>query len=90
MAGDRNFQLDQISPLSAIDRMTVPILIAHGSKDSNVPMSQSRRLHDALIKAGKAHDYVIYEGEGHGFDKPENSVDFLERVGRFLDRHNPA
>lgn len=90
VAGDKSFQLDQISPVRAIDRMTVPILIAHGSKDSNVPMSQSRRLHDALIKAGKAHDYVIYEGEGHGFEKPENSIDFLERVGRFLDLHNPA
>ena len=56
----------------------------------NVPMSQSRRLHEALAKAGKAHDYVIYEGEGHGFEKPENSIDFLVRVGRFLDLHNPA
>ncbi|MGF7150566.1 dipeptidyl aminopeptidase/acylaminoacyl peptidase [Sphingomonas zeicaulis] len=90
VAGDKKFELGQISPLLAIDRMSMPILIAHGSKDSNVPMSQSRRLHDALTKAGKAHDYVIYEGEGHGFEKPENSVDFLERVGRFLDTHNPA
>ena len=87
--GDGDVTLDAISPLRAVDRMTVPILIAHGSKDGRVPLYQSRRLHEALLAAGRPHDYVVYEGEGHGFDKAENATDFLTRVGRFLDAHNP-
>jgi dipeptidyl aminopeptidase/acylaminoacyl peptidase len=88
--GDKNFELDQISPLRQAARMTVPILIAHGTEDDTVPIKQSRRLHEALVKAGRAHEYVEYEGEAHGFEDPTHATDFLNRVGAFLDKHNPA
>jgi dipeptidyl aminopeptidase/acylaminoacyl peptidase len=88
--GDRSFELDQISPLKSVERMTVPILIAHGDDDDTVPVSQSRRLHDALIKLGRAHEYVIYQGESHGLDDPVHATDFLNRVGAFLDKYNPS
>ena len=55
-----------------------------------VPPSQSTRLHEALRKAGRPHEYVLYPDEGHGFAKPENAVDFLKRVEAFLAKHNPA
>jgi len=88
--GAKDFELDQISPLRQAARMTVPILIAHGTEDDTVPIKQSRRLHEALLKAGRAHEYVEYPGESHGFEDPKNSTDFLNRVGAFLDKHNPA
>lgn len=55
-----------------------------------MPLQQSRRFHEALEKASKPHEYVVYEGEGHGFETVENSVDFLKRVEAFLANHNPA
>jgi dipeptidyl aminopeptidase/acylaminoacyl peptidase len=82
--------LDQLSPLKSVARMTVPILIAHGAADTTVPVSQSARLHEALARLGRAHGYVIYPGEGHGLDDPNNAADFLNRVGAFLDKYNPA
>ncbi|MGK6353767.1 alpha/beta hydrolase family protein [Sphingomonas sp. DT-207] len=88
--GDKDFGLDQISPIKMVDKLTVPILIAHGEDDDNVPLYQSRRLHEALGKAGRRHEYVVYEGEGHGFANPINATDFLTRVGKFLDTHNPG
>jgi len=88
--GDKHFELDQISPLKAVDRMTVPILIAHGDEDTTVPVSQSKRLHAALAKLGREHEYVIYPGEAHGFKDPAHATDFLNRVGAFLDKYNPA
>ncbi len=87
--GDKSFELDQISPIKAVERMTVPILLAHGADDDNVPLYQSKRLHEALLKLGRAHEYVVYPGEGHGFTQPEHSIDFLTRVGAFLDKYNP-
>ena len=87
--GQKDFNLDQISPLRMASRMTVPILIAHGTDDSTVPISQSRRLHSALLSAGRAHEYVEYKDEGHGFDSAVNATDFFTRVGAFLDKHNP-
>jgi len=55
-----------------------------------VPPDQSIRLHDALTRLGRAHDYVAYPGQGHTLEGPADNADFLERVGRFLAAHNPA
>jgi len=38
----------------------------------------------ALQKAGKKVEYVVYNGEGHGFNKDENVFDFYHRVEKFL------
>lgn len=88
--GEKAFDLDTVSPLYAAERINIPLLIAHGSEDEIVPMSQSKKLHEALAKRKHEHVYVIYEGEGHGFDSPENATNFLERVEQFLGTHNPA
>ncbi|WP_404335451.1 alpha/beta hydrolase family protein [Sphingomonas sp. MMS12-HWE2-04] len=82
--------LDALSPIKFVDRMTVPILIGHGTDDDTVPPDQSIRLHDALTRLGRDHGYVAYPGAGHSLDTPEDNEDFLQRVGRFLDAHNPA
>jgi dipeptidyl aminopeptidase/acylaminoacyl peptidase len=87
--GQKDFDLDQISPLRQAARFGIPILIAHGTEDDRVPISQSRRLHAALLQANRPHDYVEYKGEGHGFENPVNATDFYVRVGAFLDKHNP-
>ena len=36
------------------------------------------------------HEFVVYPGEGHGFDKAAHSIDFLRRVEAFLALHNPS
>ncbi|WP_260580500.1 alpha/beta hydrolase family protein [Sphingopyxis sp. PET50] len=71
--------------------MTRPILIAHGEDDSNVPISQSKKLVAALKKAGKSdYEYVAYKDEGHGFSDPANLKDWFDRLDAFLAKHNPA
>jgi dipeptidyl aminopeptidase/acylaminoacyl peptidase len=88
--GDKEFDLASVSPLRAVDRVGIPILIAHGGRDENVPPWQSKKLHDALTKANKPHEFVLYEDEGHGFEDPENAIDFLKRIEAFLKKYNPA
>ena len=58
--GDKSFDLTTVSPLYAVDRINIPLLIAHGADDENVPLSQSRKLHEALTKANKSHSYLVY------------------------------
>lgn len=88
--GDSEFDLETVSPLARARDIRIPLLIAHGKDDSRVPPAQSTKLHEALKRAGRAHEYVLYPEEGHGFAKPENAADFLNRVERFLAVHNPA
>lgn len=88
--GEGKFDLESISPIKAVNRMAIPLLIGHGADDSNVPSSQSAKLHEALQKAGKPHEYILYKDEGHNLEDPKNLADFLKRVEGFLARHNPA
>jgi dipeptidyl aminopeptidase/acylaminoacyl peptidase len=88
--GDSAINLESVSPLAHAGNIRIPMLIAHGEDDKRVPPSQSRRLHEALERAGRAHEYVIYPEEGHGLSKTEHAVDFLKRLDSFLATHNPA
>ncbi|HET9639126.1 MAG TPA: S9 family peptidase [Allosphingosinicella sp.] len=88
--GDSKFDLETVSPLARARDIRIPLLIAHGKDDKRVPASQSTKLHEALQRAGRPHEYILYPEEGHGFAKPENAVDFLKRVEAFLGKHNPA
>ena len=90
VAGEAKFNFDTISPLKNADKIAIPLLIVHGTADKRVPFSQSRKLHEALAKLGKPHEWVVYKDETHFLEEPANATDFLQRVGAFLDKHNPA
>jgi dipeptidyl aminopeptidase/acylaminoacyl peptidase len=42
---------------------------------------------DAITGNGGVVEAKIYEGEGHGFVKRENSIDAFRRTADFLDKH---
>jgi dipeptidyl aminopeptidase/acylaminoacyl peptidase len=88
--GEEKFNLDAVSPLSRAASIKVPMLIAHGDKDRTVPVTQSKKMDEALRRAGIEHEFVLYPEEKHGFSKAEDSIDFLKRVEAFLAKHNPA
>jgi dipeptidyl aminopeptidase/acylaminoacyl peptidase len=88
--GEERTDLSLISPLQQAARLTVPLLIAHGELDRVVPVSQSRNLVRALTRAGRPPESIFFPQEPHGFTKPQDSVDFLQRVEAFLAAHNPA
>ncbi len=91
VTGESDFDLAAVSPTQQAARLTRPILIAHGEDDSNVPISQSKKLVAALKKAGKSdYEYVAYKDEGHGFSDPANQKDWFDRLDAFLAKHNPA
>jgi dipeptidyl aminopeptidase/acylaminoacyl peptidase len=75
------------SPVTQIERLKVPVLIAHGTKDDRVPFSQAEILRAALDKSGKAYEWAEYRGEEHGFYQEANHEDFLKRSIEFLDKH---
>lgn len=87
--GQKDFDLDSVSPLGQVDRLRVPLLIAHGDDDQTVPYKQSSIYVAALERAGKPHEFHRYEGEGHGFESEANFRDWLDRLEAFLVRYNP-
>lgn len=83
---DSKLHLEQ-SPITYVDRLKVPVMIAHGTADERVPFNQARKLRKALDKLGKPYEWHPYKGEAHGFYKDENHEDFLLKLADFLDRN---
>jgi dipeptidyl aminopeptidase/acylaminoacyl peptidase len=75
------------SPLSKVDDISIPVLVAQGENDPRVKRAESEQIVAAMKERGIDHEYVVYENEGHGFVKPENRIDFYHRADRFLAKH---
>jgi dipeptidyl aminopeptidase/acylaminoacyl peptidase len=73
------------SPIQRVDRVQVPLLIAHGELDERVHPKQSEELVAELRRLGKTFEYVTYPTEGHGFLRAGPQIDFYRRLERFLD-----
>jgi dipeptidyl aminopeptidase/acylaminoacyl peptidase len=77
------------SPINAIDRITVPLMLIHGRKDVTVDHSQSVKMYAAMQKAGKPVEFVSIPLADHYFTRQEDRVTLLTSMESFLDRHNP-
>ena len=73
----------------AIDHVKIraPLLIGQGKNDPRVAIATSDAMVAALRKAKREAAYVVYSDEGHGFNRPENKLDFYGRVEEFLAKH---
>ncbi len=85
-AKDRDFLWSR-SPLSAADRIRIPLLIAQGANDPRVKQAESEQIVAALEQHGISCDYMLFPDEGHGFAKPENRLKFYTAADTFLSRH---
>jgi dipeptidyl aminopeptidase/acylaminoacyl peptidase len=74
------------SPVHRADRLRRPLLLFHGDLDPVVPRAHSDLLVDRILASGGDVEYVVYEGEGHGFRDPANVRDEYARTEAFLGR----
>jgi dipeptidyl aminopeptidase/acylaminoacyl peptidase len=75
------------SPLSKVDEIRIPILVAQGANDPRVKQAEAEQIVGALVEKGLDHEYLLFPDEGHGFAKPENRIRFYAAAERFLARH---
>jgi len=80
-------RFEEISPFNAIDKITIPIFVAHGRKDRVVSAAQSDRLVSALKKRNVPHETMFVSNESHGFGNLDNRVELYTRIEAFLARH---
>ena len=75
------------SPLSYVDRIRRPLLIAQGANDPRVKQNESDQIVQAMQSRGLPVTYVLYNDEGHGFARPENRLSFYAITEAFLAEH---
>jgi len=79
--------LQELSPLTHVDKITRPLLIVQGANDPRVPASESEQIEKALRKRKIETWYLLAKDEGHGFRKQANrEFQFLTTV-QFLRKH---
>ena len=79
--------LKEAAPVERAREIKVPMLLAYGSEDKRVPIDHGEQMRAAMRAAGNEPEYVVYAGEGHGWLKVENRIDFWTRVEKFLARN---
>ncbi len=75
------------SPLFLADKITKPLLIGQGANDPRVKQAESDQIVEAMRKAKRPVEYVVYTDEGHGFARPENRLHFYAKTEEFLAKY---
>jgi len=85
--GNDRAELDRFSPARLADRITSPVLLVHGGKDTRAPPAHADAMRAALIKVNRPPEWLFAPNEGHGFYDTANSTRFYQSLESFLDKH---
>ncbi len=90
VSGAGDAALGDLSPLSHVDAITVPVLLIHGRDDTVVPYEQSKLMADALARAHKHVTMVDLKKEDHHLSRSATRLQALESLVAFLQANNPS
>ena len=74
-------------PLTRVADIRSPLLVIQGANDPRVTKAESDQIVAALRARGVTVEYLVKEGEGHGFVKPENRLEAYGAIERFFATH---
>jgi dipeptidyl aminopeptidase/acylaminoacyl peptidase len=78
-----------VSPINAVERIKVPLLLIHGKKDIRVDAVQSTSMASKMRGAGKPVELVILPEADHSFTREADRLTLLTSIEAFLLKHNP-
>ena len=90
MVGDPvrdSLMLREVSPVLNADKIKTPLFVAQGANDPRVNINESNQMVEALRNRGITVEYMVKEGEGHGFYNEKNQFDFYNAMEKFLAEH---
>jgi dipeptidyl aminopeptidase/acylaminoacyl peptidase len=68
------------SPLFSADKINTPLLLLHGTVDTNVPVGESIQMFNALKILGKTVEFITVEGENHGIAAYQKRIDWNKTI----------
>ncbi|MFF0468449.1 S9 family peptidase [Micromonospora zamorensis] len=82
--------LRDLSPMTHLDRLDVPVMLIHGANDTNVPAGESAQVAQALAARDVPHGHLVLAGEGHDFLTRANAEAARTATTAWLTRHLAA
>ncbi|NDV94078.1 S9 family peptidase [Dysgonomonas sp. 521] len=68
------------SPLFSADKINTPLLLTHGTVDTNVPMGESIQMYTALRILGKPVEFIQVKDENHGVMNYKRRVEWNNSI----------
>lgn len=68
------------SPLFNADKIKTPILLLHGTADTNVPIGESIQMYNALKILGKEVEFIQVFGEDHIITDPAKKIEWTQSI----------
>jgi acetyl esterase/lipase len=78
--------IDEGSPTKQAAKIVAPVMLVHGTLDQNVSEQHSEMMESALKSAGRAPEFLKFEGLGHSLDDSVARAKMLAESDRFLRR----
>ena len=75
---------DNNSPINHVDKLKGNYLLIHGSADDNVHYQNTMELIEALVKADKQFDLMIYPNKNHGIYGGNTRKHVFDKITNFL------
>jgi dipeptidyl aminopeptidase/acylaminoacyl peptidase len=79
--------LKVISPINFADKITAPVLIIQGKRDTRVPQDQAKRMIAALEKAGNKPQSLFLSDVGHNFGDQKKRTEIYKTMVDFLEKN---
>lgn len=77
----------QLSPATYVRAALPPIISVHGDADPTVPYSQKKLFHEALERAGAAHQLITVPAGKHGGFSDAEQMKNYAAIRAFLNQH---
>ena len=77
----------QFSPVFHTEKITKPVLIAQGAKDTRISVDDVNLFVKNLQKQGVPVKYIFEKEEGHGFQNQERKYNLFKEVEMFFDEN---
>ncbi|UJB18605.1 MULTISPECIES: S9 family peptidase [Lysobacter] len=78
---------DRISPLKNAGKIASPLFVAQGKNDPRVPYTEAEQIVKAVRANGQPVWFLMFNDEGHGFQKKANTDYFGAAMMEFWQRH---
>jgi dipeptidyl-peptidase-4 len=78
---------ERTSAVKAAAHLHGRLLLVHGTADDNVHIQNTMQFVDALVKAGKPYDLLVYPGKTHSIHGPEARLHLFRAMEEFLKKN---
>jgi len=75
---------DDNSPINHVDKLKGKYLLIHGMADDNVHLQNTAEMINALVKANKPFDLMLYPDKNHGIYGGNTRVHLYEKMTAFI------